>query len=173
MWTPEREDKLKVLYSEGLSASQIARILGPDITRNGVLGKIHRWKKAGIPGPWMEGGRPYQPRQYAMRPRAPRALPAEPAAVVIKEPEPDAVTLADGSHVGLLALENGMCRWPYGDPTEPDFHFCGHARKEMTPVLSDCPYCGFHMRCAYQPRPRRSKAVSRGAIAVTKDAAAA
>ena len=25
----------------------------------------------------------------------------------------------------LLDLEAGDCRWPIGDPQQPDFHFCG------------------------------------------------
>ena len=37
----ERVEELKNLWSEGLSASQIAKRLG-DVTRNAVIGKVHR-----------------------------------------------------------------------------------------------------------------------------------
>ena len=40
-WTNERVEELKNLWSEGLSASQIAKRLG-DVTRNAVIGKVHR-----------------------------------------------------------------------------------------------------------------------------------
>ncbi len=40
-WTPARVDTLKSLWSEGLSASQVAKSLG-GVTRNAVIGKIHR-----------------------------------------------------------------------------------------------------------------------------------
>ena len=40
-WTEERVELLKKLWSEGLSASQIAAELG-GITRNAVIGKVHR-----------------------------------------------------------------------------------------------------------------------------------
>ena len=40
-WTDERVEQLKKLWSEGLSASQIANRLG-DVTRNAVIGKVHR-----------------------------------------------------------------------------------------------------------------------------------
>ncbi len=40
-WTDERVDLLKRLWSEGLSASQIAGRLG-SVTRNAVIGKVHR-----------------------------------------------------------------------------------------------------------------------------------
>ena len=40
-WTEERVELLKKLWAEGLSASQIAAELG-GITRNAVIGKVHR-----------------------------------------------------------------------------------------------------------------------------------
>ena len=40
-WTSERVETLKKLWNEGLSASQIAAELG-GVTRNAVIGKIHR-----------------------------------------------------------------------------------------------------------------------------------
>ena len=42
-WTDERVDLLKQLWSEGLSASQIADRLG-GVSRNAVIGKVHRLK---------------------------------------------------------------------------------------------------------------------------------
>ena len=41
MWTDERVEQLKKLWSEGLSASQIAAQLG-GVSRNAVIGKVHR-----------------------------------------------------------------------------------------------------------------------------------
>ena len=41
MWTDERVELLKKLWADGLSASQIAAELG-GITRNAVIGKVHR-----------------------------------------------------------------------------------------------------------------------------------
>ena len=43
MWTDERVELLKKLWNDGLSASQIAAELG-GITRNAVIGKVHRLK---------------------------------------------------------------------------------------------------------------------------------
>src|SRR5512134_1496608 len=40
-WTDERVELLKKLWAEGLSASQIASRLG-GVTRNAVIGKVHR-----------------------------------------------------------------------------------------------------------------------------------
>ncbi len=40
-WTDERVEKLKKMWGEGQSASQIAKELG-GVTRNAVIGKVHR-----------------------------------------------------------------------------------------------------------------------------------
>ena len=45
-WTDERVELLKKLWAEGLSASQIAAQLG-GVTRNAVIGKVHRLKLSG------------------------------------------------------------------------------------------------------------------------------
>src|SRR5688572_32066161 len=41
-WTEDRVEVLKRLWNEGLSASQIAGRLGYGVTRNAVIGKVHR-----------------------------------------------------------------------------------------------------------------------------------
>jgi GcrA cell cycle regulator len=50
----------------------------------------------------------------------------------------------------LLELENYDCRWPIGDPKQPNFHFCGG------PNLPGRPYCEHHWRMAFLPaKPRQ------------------
>ncbi|HHB83366.1 MAG TPA: GcrA cell cycle regulator, partial [Devosia sp.] len=46
-WTDDRVSILKKLWMEGLSASQIAVELGEGVTRNAVIGKVHRLKLSG------------------------------------------------------------------------------------------------------------------------------
>ena len=43
-WSEERIALLKRRWAEGLSASTIARELGPGVSRCAVLGKVHRLK---------------------------------------------------------------------------------------------------------------------------------
>ena len=40
-WTDERVERLKELWAEGMTASQIASNLG-GVSRNAVIGKVHR-----------------------------------------------------------------------------------------------------------------------------------
>src|ERR1700740_399594 len=62
-WTDERVELLKKLWSDGLSARQIAAELG-GITRNAVIGKVHR---LGL------SGRAQSASSAAPRPRKARA----------------------------------------------------------------------------------------------------
>ena len=41
-WTEPRIERLKQLWPEGLSATEIAKVLGGGLTRCAVLGKVHR-----------------------------------------------------------------------------------------------------------------------------------
>ena len=141
MWTEERVDQLKTLWTEGLSASQIARVLGEGITRNAVIGKVHRLGLAGRATP-----------SRVDRPR----LPSAPRLYRAREPEPpvveeEPIKLEDGSFVGVLTINDRMCRWPIGDPSGDEFHFCGRNPKQGS------PYCEAHARKAYQPAQVRER----------------
>src|SRR6187431_1517061 len=71
-WTDERVEQLKKLWSDGLSASQIAAELG-GITRNAVIGKVHRLGLSGrAKSPSSSAPRPRKPRSSTMM-RVPRA----------------------------------------------------------------------------------------------------
>jgi GcrA cell cycle regulator len=54
-WTDERVARLTKLWSEGLSASQVAAELG-GVTRNAVIGKIHRLGLSGRDKPTTKSG---------------------------------------------------------------------------------------------------------------------
>jgi GcrA cell cycle regulator len=55
----------------------------------------------------------------------------------------------DGTGIKLMQLTPTSCRWPRGNPTEPDFEFCGDE------ALPDLPYCLHHAALAYQPPKAR------------------
>ena len=70
-WTDERVETLKKLWMEGLSASQIAGQLGQGVTRNAVIGKVHRLKLSARAKPTntAQRARPARPvRRRAVRP---------------------------------------------------------------------------------------------------------
>jgi len=138
-WTDERVEQLKSLWTEGLSASQIARVLG-NVTRNAVIGKVHRLGLAGRATP-ARVERPRLPSAPRISVRNHTALPP-----VVEE---DPILLDDGTFATVLTINDRMCRWPIGDPSENEFHFCGHKPK------TGSPYCEAHARKAYQPQQLR------------------
>jgi GcrA cell cycle regulator len=71
-WTDERIDRLKELWSNGMTASQIADELG-GVSRNAVIGKAHRLGLQSRPSPV----KPNEPAPAAAKP--PAAEPAPPA----------------------------------------------------------------------------------------------
>jgi GcrA cell cycle regulator len=58
-WTEERVEMLRLMWTEGKSASQIAKELG-GVTRNAVIGKVHR---LGLSNRGPGGDRPDEPEQ--------------------------------------------------------------------------------------------------------------
>jgi GcrA cell cycle regulator len=58
--------------------------------------------------------------------------------------------LGNGDFVTTLTLSISTCRWPIGDPTQSDFHYCGQ-RPE-----SGRPYCDAHERRSYQGQAKRT-----------------
>ncbi len=161
-WTEDREEVLKKLWAEGHSASQIAKELG-GVTRNAVIGKVHRLGLSGRATPSRPVKRP--PRLAHPKPRirpdgdvaVPKPTRAPVAETVLKPNEKTAMLsalapqpLADGEAATILTLRDSMCKWPIGDPADPKFAFCG--RK------ANCgPYCAEHAQIAFQPAKKREK----------------
>ena len=158
-WTDDRVSVLKKLWAEGHSASQIAKQLG-GVTRNAVIGKVHRLGLSGRATPSRPVKRP--PRLARPKPRGmadgsvttptpvvpdrvAAARTAESTAMIAPLPP---LELSDGEHASILTLRDSMCKWPIGDPADPKFAFCG--RKS-----DSGPYCEEHAKQAFQPARKR------------------
>jgi GcrA cell cycle regulator len=163
-WTEERVAELKKLWAEGHSASQIAKRLG-SVTRNAVIGKVHRLGLSGRATPSRPVKRPprlARPKpQTQIAPRAPAAQ-ARPAAgsLALREPAPVEVQedaniepkrLPNGDMVTVMTVKDTMCKWPIGDPADAAFGFCGRGCE------SGAPYCAEHARIAFQPAKKRER----------------
>jgi GcrA cell cycle regulator len=153
-WTEERVEMLKRLWQNGLSASQIAAELG-GVTRNAVIGKVHRLGLSGRGQPTSSIKR--QRRTHAPGVRRVRqtvsvgnlALKADAYAETEYRPRRD-IVVPIAKKLSIFALTEHTCKWPIGDPGHEDFHFCGHDS------LENAPYCEYHASVAYQaPEPRR------------------
>src|SRR3954470_17196434 len=131
-WTDERVETLKRLWTDGLSASQIAAELG-GITRNAVIGKVHRLGLSGrAKSPSSAAPRPRKARPHGHMMRVSRPAVRGNTALahaydLDAEAEPELLdnVVPMGQRRTLLELTEETCRWPIGDPGQADFFFCG------------------------------------------------
>jgi GcrA cell cycle regulator len=160
-WTDDRVELLTKLWGEGLSASQIAAALGGGVTRNAVIGKVHRLGLSGRAKPGANAAaRPAKPRAVSPTPpqldggRTPPRDPEQlmrPTLVVEDRWGVEQIEIPESQRVSIMELRDSTCRWPLGDPSKPDFAFCGGR------AVSGLPYCGHHCRIAYQPAAERRR----------------
>ena len=110
-WTDERVETLKRMWTEGASASQIAKELG-GVTRNAVIGKVHR---LGLSNRGIEEAKPIAdtaPLADVAADPEPSVVPDEaPAAAAEPEPEPD-----DDEPRTMAAVPHGASVTPLRKP---------------------------------------------------------
>ncbi|MDG2528190.1 GcrA family cell cycle regulator [Caulobacter endophyticus] len=158
-WSDARVARLKALLAQGLSARQIAQALGA-VSRNAVIGKIHRLGLAGGGSPSAPGRRARLSARPRLRRKAPSPPPpppcgGAPAAAALARPRA-ALVDAVGLAADLAALPRQACRWPIGDPREGAFSWCG--RPVARTPTGRASYCEGHRARAYRARPIRGVA---------------
>lgn len=175
-WNDERVEQLKKLWNDGFSASQIAAQLG-GVTRNAVIGKVHRLGLSGRVKPQAQTvarvkrvSSDTYARSSSSRPSSSAgvrhissgntALKSSPSMYLSPEVEinPAQVIafLPEGPRLTLLELTEKSCRFPIGDPTSPDFRFCGCDSN------GSLPYCSYHVTVAYQSTGERKRRSASG-----------
>lgn len=163
MWTDERQALLVEKAAEGLSASQIADLLG--VSRNSVIGRASR-TGIKLKGTSRSVKKPLSPERKAARleskrqcrqryremgltssgkPRVERAarpkpLPPAPKPILCEPVVPDDAPRGAGAAILALSKNGPVCHWPIGDPSSEDFTFCFAPRQPFGPQ----PYCDFH-----------------------------
>jgi GcrA cell cycle regulator len=113
-WTDERVETLKRMWAEGQSASQIAKELG-GVTRNAVIGKVHRLGLSNRVGGKDEDEVAPAPAAAARPDPAPRVDPAPRPEAAAARPAPDRP--APPSNVTPLPVRKAIV--PAGQPLPP------------------------------------------------------
>jgi len=140
-WTDDAVEALVRLWRTGdLSAAMIARRLG--VTRNAVLGKIHR---LGLSKPRRRRPPAIAPTPRHVKPRRVASAARAPASAPVGTPPKLTADVGPGLVTRLEDLPSRACHWPLGDPQAADFAFCGR------PVETK-PYCPAHSGVAYRGR---------------------
>ena len=146
-WTPSSIKLLTKLWCKnGLSSQDVAnefyKAYSIRVTRNMICGIVHRLG--------LEQGRPDKrgktknvnvpERKFFGMDRVPRAKP-----MIFRDIQLDDYD-ATVRGVRRGQLEHDQCSWPYGDPKQDDFRYCGEKR------LLGRSYCTHHLTRAYRNR---------------------
>lgn len=127
LWTVERVEQLRKLWTEGYTASQCAQMLG-GVSRNAVIGKAHRLnlEKGGVRGVLMP-------------------MPAP-------EPKPEIVPdLPSMPELDDTRVTPFMCRWPTATVGAHGLYICGHT------VQPGRKFCAEHITAAHLIRNGTNK----------------
>ncbi|CAK7192312.1 hypothetical protein COMNV_00505 [Commensalibacter sp. Nvir] len=170
-WNEKAVARLRELWLQGLSTAEIGRHL--NVTKNAVVGKVHRLGLEGRPSPIRK------PRVKNSKEEADLKQNSKPSEKEIKpsktgqdqyikqarsEKKNDLKNrLTDKikkPKIEFVAIEETPkkrpyteCCWPIGDPGTKGFHFCG------APAIPGKPYCLEHIQIAYvKLRDRKNNA---------------
>ena len=144
-WTEEKVAKLKELWGNGSTASQIAEIIG-GISRNAVIGKAHRLNlSAKIKTRAATSNQNFEISLEEKNIKNKRGRKSKFKSLIIeKDFEPE-------NPKQLEELDENSCKWPIGHPNEKTFYFCGRTS------LKDFSYCKLHLLYAYQPKGKKEE----------------
>lgn len=123
VWTEKMDERLKELLLEGLSSSQVGRILG--VSRNACIDRARRQGIALNPAKGCH-------HKTQLTPPVPRVRrePYIPPVPAPEEPQSFAIDIEQ--------IHDSQCRYPHGELPKPGITFCGH------PIRPNSSYCIFH-----------------------------
>lgn len=145
LWTEERIEKLKIWWADGVSGKNIAAQFDCGLTRNAVIGKVHR---LGLPERPTKKNTLY-PKRKRRTPKRSNILAGTiagsfpmkkiPEIVIPKEaPEP-----INGTGIDLFQLTNSTCKYGLGGISAKADFFCG------LPTFGESRFCLYHHSICY------------------------
>lgn len=152
---------MKAFWDEGKSASQIAALLG-GVSRNAVIGKLHRLGLAGRNSTYRKPARPgfsdLKPQSFHRDSWKRTANDTALFRPVPKPPRPSQINCAAKPAVAKYTpgpiggvtfadLEHGMCKYPLWERLDEAKRFCGSS--VLKTDTRTYPYCEHHAAIAY------------------------
>ncbi len=121
LWTPQQVDDVLTRVASGEPYSSVGASYGA--SRGAIAGLVKREKEKRK----KPVKHPFNP-SFAGRPATDRPVKR----VRLK-------LLENPAYVTFAELQPHHCKWPFGDPKQPDFRFCGCTR------VAGKPYCAAHV----------------------------
>ena len=134
LWTEFSVAKLKKLAEKNYTAREIAQMLGPDFSRNAVIGKMSR----------MRLSLPKSLNPFTKTNTVKRSPPSEPKPNIVKPyfSELPKIDTDTSNIVSFMELKARMCRFPVSGQGF-DIKFCGNQTGE------DRSWCDDHRKIVY------------------------
>lgn len=171
-WTDQKIEDLRRRWQKGETASNVAVAL--QISRNAVIGKVHRLGLSGRPSPICRngvGGTRPPATHSGKRPIPPARPPPAGSSGVAGVGKPVSPTQSVTAPIAGCVPEEGtsipsayrdaaaclprICCWPIGEPGTSGFRFCDQ------PLEGAGSYCATHHARAYVLRPRHRREETR------------
>ena len=144
-WTSRALATLARMAQAGSNSTQIAAALGSGLTRNAVLGKIHRLRGKGTSLPTSAATPALKPKPKPKPKLFAPALTPRPATLTPY----DTIDPKTPGLLRMLDLQPHNCRWPLNSALQGEYYFCG------AQVAPDRPYCPTHVALAYNFRDKK------------------
>lgn len=147
----ERDQKILKMWGEGLTGLQIGEVLG--VTRNAILGRLHRLKAYGIDTAKLKPAKTVEKKSCpAPKTRAQLALRVAPTdqkkSKTIRVYYPPRPEPQPGDGVSLLGLKSSSCRYIISSESSHAVIFCGEDKERGS-------YCAHHAQICYVPTPAK------------------
>lgn len=156
-WSDERVELLKRLWAAGGSASQVAAELGGGISRNAVIGKVHRLGLAGRVKPASPAG-PRRKRQLYPRAMAAALTGAQAQDMAPPRARAPSIVPAAAPVGGIPFLERraDQCAYPLWEDHTPvgERMYCGAPVLEADQPVS---WCACHALIVWSPPSDRRR----------------
>lgn len=134
-WTPDKEALLKVLWTQGLSAAEIARRLGDGVSKSAVISKKDRM---GLPS--REEGAP-----KISKAQAAKSLGKAPVPVLIVDRSREKGAQRGDWNVRFIDRNESHCRMFVGGESHETGLICGREREDGK------SYCNLCCKLCYLP----------------------
>lgn len=165
-WSDAENDKMKRMWAEGFSASEISRALGGHRSRNAVIGRLHRM---GLSGTKENRRGPRPPRNGARRGGQARAAQVRANTVAKFAPVSGRKRGPRPPEAGLTPELRAIAALDPLDPSLKIIHAgalcCRYIRDPLGPVCgrvaSEGAWCAEHRKLVYRPEESQSRTRAR------------
>lgn len=141
-WSPEDIQTVKAMYLDGKTYGEITKAIGKDYTRRAISGAVRRLRQSeafeAFPNRICDRTAKMTEIRMANKKVREETAKKPPNRHIDSPLGHEPFRFENGDFVTLETVSDKFCRRPIGDPSKPDFHYCGLAPKEGSSYCALC-----------------------------------